>query len=231
MTDSPAQKYERRDDKKPRRPGTSFSNPAELVTLEVGPEKKKFIVHKEFACHYSPVPKAAFNSEFIEGQTQTYVLEEATEPVARLLVDWLYTQQLDICRYEKTHPKKAEEGLSLCRLWLLLPGLQNLIVRTIEEIHQETEDASTSCIRYVYENTCEGSPLRKFLLHQCACYVCHTVFRRKQHQFPKEFFVDLAELTLESTNRNAMIKRIGIESRPSQYEVAEQPSIEIAASG
>ena len=94
-------------------------NPAELVTLEVGPEKKKFIVHKEFACHYFPVLKAAFNSEFIEGQTQTYVLEEVTEPVARLLVDWLYTQKLDICRYENDHPKRVEEGLSLCRLWVL----------------------------------------------------------------------------------------------------------------
>ncbi|TVY34854.1 hypothetical protein LSUB1_G005410, partial [Lachnellula subtilissima] len=211
MTDSPAQKYKRRDDKKkPRGPGTSFSNPTELVTLEVGPEKKKFILHKEFACHYSPVLKAAFNSEFVEGQTQTYVLEEVTEPVARLLVDWLYTQQLDICRYEKGHPKKSEEGLSLCRLWpdkLLLPGLQNLIVRTFEEINQETMVTSTSCIRYVYENTCEGSPLRKLLLHQCACYTCHTVFRRKQRQFPKEFFVDLAELIFGSTDRNAMIKR------------------------
>jgi hypothetical protein len=38
------------------------------VILSAGKSDQKFIVHKKFACYYSPVLKAAFNSNFIEGQ-------------------------------------------------------------------------------------------------------------------------------------------------------------------
>jgi hypothetical protein len=40
-----------------------------MVTLLVGIGENpvRFVIHKEFACHYSPVFKAAFNSNFIEG--------------------------------------------------------------------------------------------------------------------------------------------------------------------
>jgi len=51
----------------------------DLVTFVVGPEKKEFVVHKSFVCHASSVLRAAFNSNFLEGQTQRYVLEDTTE--------------------------------------------------------------------------------------------------------------------------------------------------------
>jgi hypothetical protein len=59
--------------------------PAEFVTLYAGKNEEKFIIHKEFVVHYSPVLKAAFNSEFIEGKNQTYRLEDTTERALRLL--------------------------------------------------------------------------------------------------------------------------------------------------
>jgi uncharacterized protein YegP (UPF0339 family) len=80
--------------------------PAELVTLYAGKSDEKFVVHKEFACHYSPVLKAAFNSEFIESQTQTYRLEDAADKAVRLLNHWMYTQTLD------TVPEAEIEGTS-----------------------------------------------------------------------------------------------------------------------
>ncbi|TVY50521.1 hypothetical protein LCER1_G005360 [Lachnellula cervina] len=220
MTDSPTQKLERKKDKKPKK-GTNFKDPSKLVTLVVGPEKKEFVVHKEFACQYSPVFKAAFNSEFEEGQTQRYALEDVTEPVARLLVNWLYMQQLDICRYG-TGVEQTAKALNLCQLWVLAgklnlaltmrdlgtterqnhnnsfvkTRLQNLIVHTFQEIKRDTNITPTNCINYVYENTAEGSPLRKIFVHQCACYLDRTWFRKYPQQFPKDFFVDLAELAL-----------------------------------
>ncbi|TVY41599.1 hypothetical protein LOCC1_G007765 [Lachnellula occidentalis] len=79
----------------------NFSNTKELVTFKIGKDDKikTFVVHKEFACHYSPVLKAAFNSDFIEGQTQTYVLEDIGPygiETFTLFVKWLYTQKLDL---------------------------------------------------------------------------------------------------------------------------------------
>ena len=57
------------------------SEPGAFVTSLIGKESnpsKKFIIHKEFACYVSPVFDAAFNSNFVEGQTQTYKLDDTT---------------------------------------------------------------------------------------------------------------------------------------------------------
>lgn len=56
----------------------------------------EFMVHKEFACYYSPVFDAAFNSNFIEGQSQIYILDDTTEGAFRLLIQWIYGQKLHI---------------------------------------------------------------------------------------------------------------------------------------
>jgi hypothetical protein len=59
-----------------------------MVTIVAGKDDaaKEFIVHKDFACAYSPVFKAALHSSMIEGQTQIYRLEEAEPEVVQLLV-------------------------------------------------------------------------------------------------------------------------------------------------
>jgi hypothetical protein len=74
-----------------------FRNTEELVTFVVGEgeNKKNFMVHKEVACRGSPVLEAAFNSTFIEGQTQTYALD-ADKDVCRMFVQWLYTRKVKL---------------------------------------------------------------------------------------------------------------------------------------
>lgn len=37
-----------------------------VVTIEVGPEKKAFIIHKDLLCFYSDYFRAAFNGSFKE---------------------------------------------------------------------------------------------------------------------------------------------------------------------
>jgi hypothetical protein len=50
------------------------------------------LIDVDHACYYSPVLKAAFTSSFVEGQTQTYRLEDTDPDIFRLLVQWFYTQ-------------------------------------------------------------------------------------------------------------------------------------------
>jgi hypothetical protein len=54
-------------------------NPHTAVTITVSSHdcKETFIVYKEFLCYYSPFFDAAFNSSFIEGQTQTMEYPDA----------------------------------------------------------------------------------------------------------------------------------------------------------
>lgn len=82
---------------------TRSRNPSKLVTLLVDQDTEKFVVHNELACHYTPVLKAAFESNFIEGQTQTYKLQDTTKGAVRLLVQWLYPQKLDTIELTESH--------------------------------------------------------------------------------------------------------------------------------
>jgi len=59
----------------------SFREPSKLVTIYVGrgPAVKEFLVHKELLCKHSPVFAAGLNSNFKEGLTQTWRLEDTSE--------------------------------------------------------------------------------------------------------------------------------------------------------
>ncbi|KAF4626618.1 hypothetical protein G7Y89_g11540 [Cudoniella acicularis] len=50
-------------------PDFSDSNFLVTFTISSGPKQETFTVHKEVACYHSPVLNAAFNSDFVEGQT------------------------------------------------------------------------------------------------------------------------------------------------------------------
>ncbi|TVY41600.1 hypothetical protein LOCC1_G007764 [Lachnellula occidentalis] len=185
---------------KPKANGPNFSSGSghQIVTILAGSGEKeeKFIVHKQFACHYSPVFKAAFESGFIEGQTQTYKLEDVEPKVVQLLVQWFYTQKLDI---EVNMAQNAQEAFLLAvSLWaladkLLLPGLQNEVVDWIDRVCTEEVFFPTHCLKHVYDCTGAGSLLRKLFIVQTAHYMPSSWYTTEAKYFPQEFLVDLAE--------------------------------------
>lgn len=145
-----------------------LSAPKTLVSLFVGKDAdlRKFSVHKEFACHYLPVLKAAFNSDFIEGPTQTYKFQDTSDGAVRLLLQWLYTQKLDILQLgdgtttlADVQPElKTKEDMSLAELWvlaekLLIPRLQNMVVEEIHNLSKHWKHVTTLCLDCVYTNT------------------------------------------------------------------------------
>ncbi|TVY27944.1 hypothetical protein LHYA1_G003505 [Lachnellula hyalina] len=89
-----AKKITRRTRKK--RP--NFRDYHAMVTINIThagqKEPRKFIVHRDFICHYSPYFDAAFNGDFIEAHTQTLDLDEFWPRVFELFINWIYTQTL-----------------------------------------------------------------------------------------------------------------------------------------
>lgn len=140
----------------------------ELVTILVKDTltSKKFKVHKEFAIYYSPVFKSAFNSNFKEGQTQTYELEDTTEGAVQLLVEGIYTQKLDLnvkLDLNDLEISRIEVRIMcLVNLWvladkLLIRPLQNSAMVELQALcasHRWTPAIPVNC---VYDNTQEGS--------------------------------------------------------------------------
>jgi hypothetical protein len=207
--------------------------PNQMVTLYAGNSNEVFTVHKEFACHYSPVLKAAFNSNFIEGQTQTYRLQETTERAVRLLVQWLYTQKLDTF-VPKTGEGgqnnygvlKSSQNLALVELWvlaekLLIPALQNVVVREIEEHRSCSHKINTLCLHYVYEKTKRGSLLRRLMVDMCFSHLKVPSYMKHPERYPQEMLI---ELVTAFGNEIASLDRT--KAAPStdfsRYEVAEE---------
>lgn len=187
------------------------TNPTQLVTIFVDDEETgpKFIVHKDFACHYSPVFKAAFHSQLIEGVTQTYILQDTTPAAIRLLVHWLYTQKvhLPVAEEDREDVSDRDRSIWLAELWvlgdkLLVPRLQNEVLSSMLRLKVQRLNLllSLGTIKYIYSHTSSGSQLRRFVVHLCiycrkaACYEDPSRFS----YFPKEMLAEALLLAIEN---------------------------------
>ena len=196
-----------------------FSASDEFVTFFIGKkgEEKKFLVHKSFVCHYSPVLRAAFNSTMIEGQTQTYRFEDTTEEVFSFLVEWLYAQKIVL------PPSNEYSSISLVKLWvlaekLLMPGLQNCAIDLLHQRRIDTGRIATKTIQWVYDNTMFGCPLRKMFLDQCANKLIDTYVLDYPEEFPKDMLIELV-VVLRGIVTDAKVAKV---LDPANYYVKEE---------
>ncbi|KUJ22796.1 uncharacterized protein LY89DRAFT_763279 [Mollisia scopiformis] len=183
------------------------------------------MVHKDFACHYSPVFQAAFNSSFIEGQTQEYRLQDTSEIVVRVLINWFYTKKVDVeaLGFTGESIKTAyyeTRFISLVELWilaekLLIPELQNMVIREFYRLKLAAMIVPTSCFHAIYEDTVVGSPLRRLCVDICVVYLKHSVYRETADQIPHDMFVDLVA-------RFSSLNRMELDINIEAYQVAEQ---------
>ncbi|KAL2072754.1 hypothetical protein VTL71DRAFT_12097 [Oculimacula yallundae] len=193
------------------------SDPEDIVTLIAGEDlsEKPMNVHKEVACHYSPVLKAAFNRRFQEGESQTYRIE-----------DYMYNRNLDIDSFDPIPADKNLADKMLIEIWvladkLLIPGLQNFAIFELEDLGKRYKTTSTDCLEYVYERTPSGSPLRKFFLQQCAFNVTSKRFLERPEQFPKEMLLKLATVMNDAISQLSPAQKKGMAKHVTYFKADE----------
>jgi hypothetical protein len=163
---------------------------------------------------YSPVLEAAFNSGFVEGQTQTYNLEHTSPGVFQLLVQWLYTKSVQFRLTDAeinsipiaanglrnsdriTSLKLTLHSLHLLLLWvtaayLQIPRLQNLVVGNLDKLQVHWSMIAPETLPYLYENVPSEAPIRLLICQYCVRYYGHNVYRDYSHCFPRQILVDL----------------------------------------
>jgi hypothetical protein len=96
----------------------------------------------------------------------------------------------------KGGPKK-DEDLALVQLWILadkliIPELQNLVIKKIDEICEVTEIIPTAVLDSVYEKTSVESPLRRWFFYQCSTQLESDWFTEHPEHFPQEMLIDMA---------------------------------------
>ncbi|CZR51111.1 uncharacterized protein PAC_00986 [Phialocephala subalpina] len=203
----------------------AFDNPTSLVTLIIGKDedKKTFLVHREVACEASPVLKAVFESQFIEGQTQTYRLEDTTGRAFKLLMQWMYSRKLNIQQlrldYEwdedndHLQTQSESENAGLKELWVLsdrfcIPVLQNLAIETMDKIRITCSYIDLAGIEYIYSNSSDSSPLRLYTVAKIATFLHADDYHdpSKVTLFPPCFMFDLAALLSKNRGRDIEAK-------------------------
>jgi hypothetical protein len=75
------------------KPSTNF-NAENAITLIVGPEQQKLIVHASYITRTSAFFATALKKEWAEGQTRIVELHEETPEMMAHYLDWVYTSEL-----------------------------------------------------------------------------------------------------------------------------------------
>jgi hypothetical protein len=124
------------------------------MTILVGPSKKTFTCHRVLLGYFSEFFDAACYGEFIEAKKQLIDMPEETEEQMETIIGWMYTGLL-------------ESTLTASEVWavankLQIPGLANEAMYFLFDYCQ-TQLIKAKHARFAYENTGEGSMLRKFM--------------------------------------------------------------------
>ncbi|KAG4443027.1 hypothetical protein IFR05_001481 [Cadophora sp. M221] len=221
---SPAAERRPQKKQKPDKLPFDLENMCDLVTFYIGPAKKKAIVHKSIVCQASPVLEAAFDSLFIEGQTQVYELEDTTEAAFVLFVQWIYRGRIKLVKGlaqndDKSHEELRIKQAALADLWilaekLLIPELQNRAIDLIEGYRLHYGLISKYMAQKAYDNTCVDSPLQRYLVYVSVWMLEVEAFRRSASFYPHAMLVDIATLS-----RQCLISGSKFSSDMSQFHV------------
>lgn len=109
----------------------------------------------------SRVFDAAFNSNFVEGKIQEDRLQHTSPGAFQFQVQWLYTKNFDVSQLDNNLARGLpndgskvltqglmQEDMHLAELWLLaekllIPEMQNLVIKTIIQVIDETDQIPT----------------------------------------------------------------------------------------
>lgn len=186
----------------------AFSAPNELVTILVGPERTPFKIHKE-AASSSPVLRAAFNSVFTEGRTQTYTLEDADVNAFQIVVQFMYSNAIrplitphemntiqgpvedDVI--EDVSYTVSDRTIHYLEAWniadyLQLPNCQNRVVDQIANLAMDHDIIPACCLSLVYTDKFVETPIKDMVFELCRRYLDPVYYAPGSLELAKEIF-------------------------------------------
>ena len=163
-----------------------------MVILLVGPDKRRFCIHKGRLTKDSGWFKACIDGAFKEAGSKDIDLQTEETWVLELYENWLYQQCIFV---NPAHDRLTVLVHSYCFAdRYLSPRLQNAIA---DQIFHDSRDSTVvltnpAAVRHVWNNTSETSPLRRLLVDSIAHLVPSGSSPSKEdlHQYPHEFLAE-----------------------------------------
>jgi hypothetical protein len=145
----------------------------EIVSIYVGPKRKKFTVHKKLICQASDFFSKGFTEGLQEAQENSMHLPEDDPNAFTLFIDWIYRSKIP-------ERKNWKDQATLYNLYVFAEKLclSDLANATMDEIQKLLNflnpdldpdfDRNSAFARKVYSETSSGSPLRKYCVQLLA---------------------------------------------------------------
>ena len=176
----------------------------ETVTIFVGPQSTRYVIHKTLLCASVPYFDKAFNGSFLEAQSnEIHLNDETDDPAAfSLFCQWLYTKWLPaVPRQEEWEnidfadvatQKLIDAAESPYHSLYYLAGkwcmasVKNMVLDCIRNFHYLNGNyVYSNFIAKGYANTSTGSPFRRYL-SDVAAYAINSII------IPNEFIDSLS---------------------------------------
>jgi hypothetical protein len=138
----------------------------ETVTIIVGAEKKKFVLHKRLVCRKAPYFDKMFNGNFEEAKTQDCCLQEEEAFTFEVFVFYIYTGRFP-------EDVKAVSGIAsvyepIIKFYVLADKLLMSMAAKTAALDALVKTRASSCLRmdetmikFVLNQTADDCPLRK----------------------------------------------------------------------
>ncbi|THV51290.1 hypothetical protein BGAL_0116g00220 [Botrytis galanthina] len=166
----------------------------ELVHIFVGPERKKFSVHKNLICRSGDFFKAAFQDNgFKEGAENKMDLPEDKPFIFQAFVTWMYTARVESLQIP-TEEAGSSRNLAIIELhifadkyqsWQLMNFAMDLLQ---DSLNEDSDILSFREVEIIFEFTRSGSnhPLKSFAIALMACVVLDGSKPEKMERIFKE---------------------------------------------
>ncbi|KAE9376527.1 hypothetical protein N431DRAFT_452942 [Stipitochalara longipes BDJ] len=183
-----------------------------------GDAQEEFRVHKNVITYFSPFFDAAFNSNFIEGQTQTMTLEDIEAPIFGLFNNWLYIRKVE------REDGNALQLIEYAKLWslsqrFLIPKLQAYLLKAIENTHPSTDASSGSTLKdfqhyaYVVAKQQEDSDLKEIAVKKTLSSLKQNNIDEIIDNLPEGMLVEVTKVVLKGYTKQTGWEKLRKESK------------------
>lgn len=178
-------------------------------------------MHKKLLCDTSGFFRAALSGNFQESTNQAIEMVEDDPEVFCYFQYWAYTGVIE----QKPHNRFEMSWRTIAGIYIFaearcIPGLQNGAMDVLISKHECSARAPIDEYGYIYENTAETSPVRRFL----AEWAAHRGFLSKdwfedRTIYPIDFTIDLSLALYGRIQNNTSSANVDFWENRSRYYV------------
>lgn len=160
---------------------------SEIITLYVGPKRKKYLVHKDLLCAKSKYFVQTLDSRWKEGQTAEVFWDDEDVDAVQAMIDWLYGQRFNV---NLSRSDYIEVAMLCYKLGdeRLMPEFKNVAMDAIRHRHRlKQEELRLSLVIEAKERgvVTRGCALYKYLIRLAAYIYIGTSDNRSKFDIPQ----------------------------------------------